>query len=48
MMVDFEISPGYNSTGFFEGSTAVAIPGTGGRIMAVWWVRVVRFAVMIH
>ena len=35
---DFEISPGYNSTGFFENSHTVAIPGTGGRIMAVWWV----------
>ncbi|KAM0799999.1 amino acid permease/ SLC12A domain-containing protein [Usnea florida] len=33
---DFEISPGYNSTGFFENSHTVAIPGTGGRIMAVW------------
>ena len=47
-MVDFEISQGYNATGFFEDSSAVAIPGTGGRIMAVWWVRVVQFAITIH
>ena len=40
-MIDFAMSPGYNSTGFFEGSNVVAIPGTGGRIMAVWWVQVV-------
>ncbi|CAD6592054.1 MAG: Cationic amino acid transporter 2 [Alectoria sarmentosa] len=33
---NFEISPGYNSTGFFEDGSTVAIPGTGGRIMAVW------------
>lgn len=33
---NFEISPGYNSTGFFEDGTTVGIPGTGGRIMAVW------------
>lgn len=33
---NFEISPGYNSTGFFENGTTIGIPGTGGRIMAVW------------
>ncbi|KAF6233808.1 hypothetical protein HO173_008020 [Letharia columbiana] len=33
---NFEISPGYNSTGFFEGGATIAIPGTGGQIMAVW------------
>lgn len=33
---NFEISPGYNSTGFFENGTTIAIPGTGGRTMAVW------------
>ena len=37
-MIDFAMSPGYNPTGFFEGSNEVAIMGTGGRIMAVWWV----------
>lgn len=47
-MLEFEISPGYNSTGFFEGSTAVAIPGTGGRVMAVWWVRIVDTMFTIH
>lgn len=44
-MIDFEISPGYNSTGFFEDGTTVGIPGTGGRIMAVWWVCVLQFGV---
>ena len=47
-MIDFEISPGYNSTGFFEGGTDVAIPGTGGRLMAVWWVNVVQLMPAIH
>lgn len=41
---EFEISPGYNPTGFFAkpGTSSVdrskvAIPGTGGRILAVWY-----------
>lgn len=35
--LDFEISPGYRSTGFLENDKP-AIPGTGGRILAVWCV----------
>ncbi|KAI4218845.1 MAG: hypothetical protein L6R36_008721, partial [Xanthoria steineri] len=33
---NFEISPGYKSTGFLENDKQPAIPGTGGRILAVW------------
>ena len=43
MVPDFEISPGYNPTGFSAGANStsvdqsqVAIRGTGGRILAVW------------
>ncbi|KAL9608804.1 MAG: hypothetical protein Q9167_006377 [Letrouitia subvulpina] len=39
----YEISPGFNSTGFFKSTdsasfdpASVAIPGTGGRFLAVW------------
>ncbi|KAL8961745.1 MAG: hypothetical protein Q9193_001743 [Seirophora villosa] len=32
----FEISPGYSPTGFFADRYQAAIPGTGGRILAVW------------
>ena len=42
----FQIGPGYSSTGFFQNGTEistlptiqsdVALPGTGGRILAVW------------
>ena len=41
----FEISPGYSPTGFFANTNnpspnrdTIAIPGTGGRILAVWYV----------
>ncbi|KAL9028096.1 MAG: hypothetical protein Q9180_007225 [Flavoplaca navasiana] len=34
--LDFEISPGYKPTGFLENDKQPAIPGTGGRILAVW------------
>ena len=41
---EFEISPGYSPTGFFAkaGTSSVdrdqvAILGTGGRILAVWY-----------
>ena len=43
---NFQIGPGYSSTGFFQNGTEistlpnfqsdVALPGTGGRILAVW------------
>ena len=35
-LLDYEISPGYKSTGFFVNDKQPAIPGTGGRILAVW------------
>ncbi|KAI4288384.1 MAG: hypothetical protein L6R35_002346 [Caloplaca aegaea] len=33
---NFEISPGFSPTGFFADRYQAAIPGTGGRILAVW------------
>ena len=52
LVQDFEISPGYSSTGFFAGANTssvdksrVAIPGTGGRILAVWYVTFTNFEV---
>ena len=43
---DFQISPGYSSTGFYQNGTEIStlptiqsdvpLPGTGGRILAVW------------
>ncbi|KAL9599700.1 MAG: hypothetical protein Q9219_003688 [cf. Caloplaca sp. 3 TL-2023] len=33
---NFEISPGYSPTGFLVDSKVPTIPGTGGRILAVW------------
>ena len=41
--LDYEISPGYKPTGFLENDKQPAIPGTGGRILAVWCVSTLTY-----